>query len=82
MGFGRGLGRWRARFAAPALSRIPLLAREALMRRGTCRARGLLTSYVLSLTVNILSYLILAYLLSDRRFSLLLSKELIPQRNS
>ena len=58
MGFGRGLGRWRARFAAPALSRILLLAREALMRRGTCRARGLLTSYVLSLTVNILSYLI------------------------
>ena len=61
MGFGRGLGRWRARFAAPALSRILLLAREALMRRGTCRARGLLTSYVLSLTVNILSYLILQY---------------------
>ena len=58
MGFGRGLGRWRARFAAPALSRILLLAREALMRRGTCRARGLLTSYVLSLTVNILSCLI------------------------
>ena len=57
MGFERGLGRWRARFAAPALSRTLFLAREALMRRGTCRARGLLTSYVLSLTVNILSYL-------------------------
>ena len=57
MGLGRRLGRWRARFAAPALSRIPVVAREALMRRGTCRARGLLTSYVLSLTVNTLPYL-------------------------
>ena len=58
MGLGRRLGRWRARFAAPAFSRIPFVAREVLMRRGTCRARGLLTSYVLSLTV-ITSYLIL-----------------------
>ena len=37
MGFGRRLGRWRARFAAPGLSQPMPVACEALMRRGSCQ---------------------------------------------